>query len=112
VFINWATNLTNSVEHKPSCEANSHSASSPPFMEPEFSLPYPQEPATGPHRELILMLPSYVCLDIHHGLFPSCSATRIVFAFLSISHARYMHHSSHHLWFDHPNNCMFKELKF
>jgi len=46
--------LTNSVEQSPSSEADSHSANqenSPPFMEPEGSLPYLQKPATNPYCE-------------------------------------------------------------
>jgi hypothetical protein len=46
--------LTNYMGQSPSSDANSTlslSKNSPPFMEPEGSLPYSQESATGPYPE-------------------------------------------------------------
>jgi hypothetical protein len=99
------------MEQSPSSEANStlsYSKTSPPFMEPEGSLPYLQEPATGPYLDpdesipqppslfsvtSILILSSYLRPDLPNGLFTSDFPTKILHAFnISAMRATYRTH--------------------
>jgi len=63
----------------------------PPFMEPEFPLPWSQEPATGAHPESDESHPIYlrsVSISFHlrrdlpSGLFPSGCPIKILYVFL------------------------------
>jgi hypothetical protein len=52
------------MDHSPSWEADSHSASQipPPFKEPEGSLPCSKEPAIGPYSEPDAASPHFLTL--------------------------------------------------
>jgi hypothetical protein len=73
----------------------SHSRTSQHFMEPESSLPCPQEPSIGPYCEphqsnpyhpislrSILILSTHICLCLPSGLSPSGFPYNILYAFL------------------------------
>jgi hypothetical protein len=91
----------------------SHSVTSQHFMEPEGSLPYSQDPSTGPHPEpdqsspyhpilrSILILSIHLRLGLPSGLFPSF--TPISYMHSSSPHSFYMPCPSHPPLLTHSN---------
>jgi hypothetical protein len=103
---------TNCTEQSPSRNV-SHSTSKKkkPFMQPEGSLPFSQEPATGPYSkpdESNLQLPPLFLKTHSSIILPSSSRSsewpflqviRLKFYIIShLSHACYMYRSSHPGW--------------
>jgi hypothetical protein len=73
-------------------------------MEPEDSLPWSQEPATGPCDSR----PHPHILGLSNGLYPSDCPTTILNAFLVPLMRTACTHTSHPPWFDNSNNICWK----
>jgi hypothetical protein len=96
-----------------SCQLCSHWRTSQHFMEPDGSSPCSQEPSIGPypepdrsspsHLRSILILSTHLRLGLPSRLFPSCSPTNIVYAFLFSPLSCYIPCPSHPPWLDHSN---------
>jgi len=108
------------MEHTPSWEAYSHSASqviSCLYGTRRFIIvftgtatgPYPEPDSSTPHLPTIFSLRSILISSFHlrlvllSVLFLSCFRPKFCIH-LSSLHAYYMHHPSHYPWFHDPNN--------